>query len=81
MFKVIIKLVGRKHVLDDVEYDWITSNLGKPLEVFSMMFSAESNVPYAITVRVGNEHNDVVTLFVDSNVVKYEFVGTFVQAN
>ena len=75
MLKVIIKSVGRQHVMDDAEYAWIKRHLNKPLRIMSIGFNYSTDEIDTITVRT--DYDSVITLFVESasNDVKYDLVG------
>lgn len=81
MLKVIIRSVGDQYVLEDNEYEYIMRHLNQPLSILSLTFDEDTNEPWMIAVRVDKTFGHCICLFIDSNEVKYEFVGSLVPSN
>lgn len=81
MLTVRITDVGRQAVLDDAEYLWIKNHLDTPLLVNSIHFDNDTHEPWFFSVRTDSVCGAIITLFVDSNDIKYVFEGSFTLNN
>ena len=74
MLKVKIKSIGRQNILSDEKFDWLLRRLDTPLPISCIDLDTDGNV-LMMVIRTDEERFNVITLFVDSNEVIYEFVG------
>ena len=72
MAYVKIKSIGKQHILSKRDYEYIRSHLGILLPVMSINFTPDGQI-WGMAVYT-DDANDCISLFVDTNEIKYEVI-------
>lgn len=71
MASVSIKSIGKQNILTDSDFNYVKSNLNKPLQLNSIDWF-DTGMVCSISFFCQNHRRRIIVLFPDSNDVEYE---------
>lgn len=79
MLTVKIHSINKQGILTDEDFAWIINHLNKPLRIMGLNFNNDDGNVWLITVY--KEDNNIITLFVNTNEIKFTIEGSLPICN
>ena len=74
MLTVKIHSINEQGILTNDDFAWIINHLNKPLQIMGLNFNNDDGNVWLITVY--KEDNSIITLFVNTNEIKFTVEGS-----
>lgn len=79
MLTVIIHSINDQGVLTDEDFAWVRRHLNRRLRIMALNFDSDGGNAWLITVY--KENNDIISLFVNTNRIKFTIEGSLPICN
>ena len=79
MLTVKIRSINEQGILTNDDFAWIINHLNKPLRIMGLNFNNDDGNVWLITVY--KEDNSIITLFVNTNEIKFTIEGSLPICN
>ena len=79
MLTVKIHSINEPGALTNDDFAWIINHLNKPLRIMSLNFWSDDNQVWLIAIY--KEDNSIITLFVNTNEIKFTIEGSLPICN
>ena len=79
MLTVKIHSINDQGVLTDEDFAWVRRHLNRRLRIMALNFDSDDGNVWLITVY--KEDNDIISLFVDKNRIKFTIEGSLPICN
>lgn len=73
MLTVKIHSINDQGTLTDEDFAWVRRHLNKPLRIMALNFWSDDNHVWLITIY--KDDNNIITLFVNTNKIKFTIEG------